>query len=86
MIPDYIVKRAAAELMRDDPAYEDGTYGLDDYESMAHAALAAVAADIWDEGLEAGHRNAEALRPYDEMLTDEEPALVENPYRASETA
>lgn len=38
-------------------------------------------AEAWDEGLEAGHRNAEAKRPYDEMWTDEEPTLIDNPYR-----
>jgi len=39
---DDAVMRAASALMRDDPAAEDGTYGLDDYVAMARAALSAA--------------------------------------------
>ena len=38
-------------------------------------------AEAWDEGQEAGYRNAEAKRPYDEMWTGEEPILIDNPHR-----
>lgn len=36
------VMAAAAELMRDDPAAQEGTYGRDDYLAMADAALTAA--------------------------------------------
>mgnify|MGYP007092277076 CR=1 FL=1 len=43
-------------------------------------------AEAWDEGQEAGYRNAEAKRPYDEMWTSEVPILIDNPYRRQEAA
>ena len=39
------VLAAAAELMRDDPAAEDGTYGVEDYLAMARAAIGAFLAE-----------------------------------------
>lgn len=39
---DAQVKRAAAALMDGDPEYANGTYGPDDYEAMARAALTAA--------------------------------------------
>ena len=57
---DEQVKRGAAELMRDDPEYENGTYGPEDYEEMARAVLVAVGP----------HIAAEALRDAAEVALD----------------
>jgi hypothetical protein len=48
---DEQVKRGAAELMRDDPEYENGTYGPADYEAMARAVLVAVGPSIAAQAL-----------------------------------
>jgi len=48
---DEQVKRGAAELMRDDPEYENGTYSPEDYEDMARAVLVAVGPHIAAQGI-----------------------------------
>lgn len=80
-IPEHLVKRAAAELMRDDPEYENGTYGPEDYEAMARAALEAVAADIWEQGHAACDRDWAFTG--DLSTPDEDRKPWTNPYRAT---
>lgn len=83
-IPDHYVTRAARALLDAQGCTtplaemhpEDAGYALTD----ARAAIEAVAADIWDEGHEAGFRLGSAI--YDTWDEDETP----NPYRASEDA
>lgn len=60
---DEQVKRGAAELMRDDPEYENGTYGPEDYEEMTRAVLVAVGPTIAAQALRAA---AGGLMPSDD--------------------
>ena len=87
MIPDHLIDKAAMSAY-DDHYWRDELYLLwgelgdriqDEYRALARAALEAVAADIWDEGEEAGLDNALWKPGY-------EHCHVKNPYRASETA
>ena len=87
MIPDHLIDKAAMAAY-DDHYWSDELYLLwgelgdriqDEYRALARAALEAVAADIWDEGEEAGLDNALWKPGY-------EHCHVKNPYRASETA
>ena len=90
MIPDHLIRRAAQA------ALAKGVYGEPDSDDLlddmhpadlaatldtTRAALEAVAADIWDEGYEAGEEDGYLMgrdEPFD--------ASAPNPYRASETA
>ena len=87
MIPDHLIDQAAMAAY-DDHYWRDELYLLwgelgdriqDEYRALARAALEAVAAEIWDEGEEAGLDNALWKPGY-------EHCHVKNPYRASETA
>ena len=87
MIPDHLIDKAAMAAY-DDHYWSDELYLLwgelgdriqDEYRALARAALEAVAADIWDDGEEAGLDNALWKPGY-------EHCHVKNPYRASETA
>ena len=87
MIPDHLIDQAAMAAY-DDHYWSDELYLLwgelgdriqDEYRAMARAALEAVAAEIWDDGEEAGLDNALWKPGY-------EHCHVKNPYRASETA
>ena len=87
MIPDHLIDKAAMAAY-DDHYWSDELYLLwgelgdriqDEYRALARAALEAVAAEIWDEGEEAGLDNALWKPGY-------EHCHVKNPYRASETA
>ena len=89
MIPDHLIDKAAMSAY-DDHYWRDELYLLwgelgdriqDEYRALARAALEAVAADIWDEGYEAGEEDG-YLMGRDEPFTETAP----NPYRASETA
>lgn len=62
MIPDHLIDKAAMSAY-DDHYWRDELYLLwgelgdriqDEYRALARAALEAVAADIWDDGYEAG--------------------------------
>ena len=85
MIPDHLIDKAAQAVVTGmgsksllaDMHPEDAGYARAD----ARAALEAVAADIWDEGYEAGEEDG-YLMGRDEPFTETAP----NPYRASETA
>ena len=93
MIPDHLIDQAAAAIYASS-AFGD-RFALDAWHDMnddhpvktttrmyARAALEAVAADIWDEGYEAGMLDTYRLgRDMDLTIT---PAT--NPYRASEAA
>ena len=88
MIPDHLIDKAAQAIVTGmgsksllaDMHPEDAAYARAD----ARAALEAVAADIWDEGENAGYVNGQ----HDSNRFDPGPGYVENtnPYRASETA
>ena len=87
MIPDRLIDQAAMAAY-DDHYWSDELYLLwgelgdriqDEYRALARAALEAVAAEIWDDGEEAGLDNALWKPGY-------EHCHVKNPYRASETA
>ena len=87
MIPDHLIDKAAMAAY-DDHYWSDELYLLwgelgdriqGEYRALARAALEAVAAEIWDEGEEAGLDNALWKPGY-------EHCHVKNPYRASETA
>ena len=87
MIPDHLIDKAAMAAY-DDHYWSDELYLLwgelgdriqDEYRALARAALEAVAAEIWDDGEEAGLDNALWKPGY-------EHCHVKNPYRASETA
>ena len=87
MIPDHLSDKAAMAAY-DDHYWSDELYLLwgelgdriqDEYRALARAALEATAADIWDDGEEAGLDNALWKPGY-------EHCHVKNPYRASETA
>ena len=90
MIPDHLIDKAAhaavnTPIYGDEPTRErladmhpeDAQAWLD----TTRAALEAVAADIWDEGYEAGEEDG-YLMGRDAPFTETAP----NPYRASETA
>ena len=62
MIPDHLIDKAAMSAY-DDHYWRDELYLLwgelgdriqDEYRALARAALEAVAADIWDQGYQAG--------------------------------
>ena len=87
MIPDHLIDKAAMSAY-DDHYWRDELYLLwgelgdriqGEYRALARAALEAVAAEIWDDGEEAGLDNALWKPGY-------EHCHVKNPYRASETA
>ena len=87
MIPDHLIDKAAMAAY-DDHYWSDELYLLwgelgdriqGEYRALARAALEAVAAEIWDDGEEAGLDNALWKPGY-------EHCHVKNPYRASETA
>ena len=87
MIPDHLIDKAAMSAY-DDHYWRDELYLLwgelgdriqDEYRALARAALEAVAAEIWDDGEEAGLDNALWKPGY-------EHCHVKNPYRASEDA
>ena len=84
MIPDHLIDKAAMAAY-DDHYWSDELYLLwgelgdriqDEYRALARAALEAVAADIWDEGYEAGEGNGYAIGR--DIDTDED---TTNPYR-----
>ena len=85
MIPRSIIEKAALAAVNAEKDTElkalDELHPLDaqGYINEARAALEAVAAEIWDEGEEAGLDNALWKPGY-------EHCHVKNPYRASETA
>lgn len=93
MIPDHLSDQAAAAIYAA-TAFGD-KFAIDAWHDMAdhtpvkittrrfaRAALEAVAADIWDEGYEAGMLDTYRLgRDMDLTITP-----APNPYRASETA
>ena len=83
MIPDHLIDkavRAAGENWR--LAFD---WEHDKLHAQVHAALEAVAADIWDEGEKAGYiggqHDAHRWDPDEDNYED-----PPNPYRASETA
>ena len=92
MIPDHLINQAAAAIYAA-TAFGD-QYAFDAWHDMsddnpvktttrmyARAALETVAADIWDEGYEAGEEDGYLMgrdEPFD--------ATAPNPYRASEDA
>ena len=88
MIPQQLIGKAARAMHVTDPGggeteeYEDTPpwYQIVT-ERRARAALEAVAADIWEDGYEAGEEDG-YLMGRDEPFTETAP----NPYRASETA
>lgn len=89
MIPDHLIDKAAMAAY-DDHYWSDELYLLwgelgdriqGEYRALARAALEAVAADIWDEGYEAGELNGYSIGR--DIDIDED---TTNPYRASETA
>lgn len=86
MIPDHLIDKAAQAIVTGmfstsllaDMHPDDAAYARAD----ARAALEAVAADIWDEGYEAGMLDTYRLgRDMDLTITP-----APNPYLASETA
>ena len=92
MIPDHLIDQVAAAIYASS-AFGD-RFAIDAWRDMpedshikagtrefAAAALEAAAADIWDEGYEAGEEDG-YLMGRDEPFTETAP----NPYRASETA
>ena len=87
MIPRSIIEKAALAAVNAEKDTElkalDELHPLDaqGYINEARAALEAVAADIWDEGYEAGEEDG-YLMGRDEPFTE----TASNPYRASETA
>lgn len=79
MIPDHIIDKAAMSAY-DDHYWRDELYLLwgelgdriqDEYRALARAALEAVAADIWDDAIDAAAEQGTIQIP-------------DNPYRASE--
>lgn len=77
-MPNHLVYRAAAAI--DQLLAETHRGDRDNYSDLlARAALEAVAADIWDEGYEAGEEDG-YLMGRDERFD----ASATNPYRASE--
>lgn len=92
MIPDHLIRRAALAARENDRVgkwrgleWEDlDGYTQDSYLNSARAALEAVAADIWDEGEDAGYVHGQ----HDAHRFEPGPDYTEtpNPYRASETA
>ena len=84
MIPDHLIDKAIrAQIIAEGRDPDDRCEGwkFDSYDHGVRAALEAVAADIWDEGYEAGEEDG-YLMGRDEPFTETAP----NPYRASETA
>ena len=87
MIPDHLIDKAARAARENDRIgkwagleWEDlDQYTQDSYLNNARAALEATAAEIWDDGEEAGLDNALWKPGY-------EHCHVKNPYRASEDA
>ena len=88
MIPDHLIDKAAMAAY-DDHYWSDELYLLwgelgdriqDEYRALARAALEAVAADIWDEGADAGETVGYGI------ARDNWAPRIANPYRASETA
>lgn len=88
MIPDHLIDKAAMSAYDDhywrDELYlrwgELGDRIQDEYRALARAALEAVAADIWDEGADAGETVGYGI------ARDNWAPRITNPYRASETA
>ena len=87
MIPDHLIDKAAMSAY-DDHYWRDELYLLwgelgdriqDEYRALARAALEAVAADIWDEGADAGETVGYGI------ARDNWAHRITNPYRASET-
>ena len=83
MIPDHLIDKAAMSAY-DDHYWRDELYLLwgelgdriqDEYRALARAALEAVAADIWDEGYEAGEFFEHNYG------SDSEADYPDNPYR-----
>ena len=82
MIPDHLIDQAARAMKASvsDDEWRNDVWDAP-YVNNARAALEAVAADIWDEGYEAGEEDGYLMgrdEPFD--------ASAPNPYRASETA
>lgn len=85
MIPNHLIDKAARAARENDRIgkwagleWEDlDQYTQDSYLNNARAALEATAAEIWDDGEEAGLDNALWKPGY-------EHCHVKNPYRASE--
>ena len=88
MIPDHLIDQAAMaaydDHYRSDELYllwgELGDRIQGEYRALARAALEAVAADIWDEGADAGETVGYGI------ARDNWAPRIANPYRASETA
>lgn len=82
MIPDHIIDKAVA-------AAGDNWVMVFDWEhdklyAQVHAALEAVAADIWEDGYEAGASDEHAINTADKH-GKEWPELTPNPYRIEHT-
>ena len=82
MIPDHLIDKGVDALIN--PARTTDMvpdWRLDVYRDTVQRIIEAVAADIWDEGYEAGEEDG-YLMGRDEPFDGTAP----NPYRASETA
>lgn len=86
------LRERLAETLHYGQGYDDWGVANDDEReealALADEVLSTIAVEVRkakaearDEGQEAGYRNAEAKRPYDEMWTGEEPILIDNPHR-----
>ena len=82
MIPDHLIDKAVRAAGENWVLTFEWEH--DKLHAQVHAAIEAVAADIWDEGENAGYVNGQ----HDAHRFDPGPEYVENanPYRASETA
>ena len=79
MIPDHLIDKAAHAAGENWSLVFEWEH--DKLHAQVHAALEAVAADIWDEGWSQGMAYVTGM----ERGTDDDHAIT-NPYRASETA
>ena len=91
MIPDHLIDKTAAAIYAagDQFAYDawhdmpDDSHVKTTTRMFARAALEAVAADIWEDGYEAGGGDEHAINGADKR-GDDWPPLTPNPYLDTE--